>query len=715
MAEIEYFDVNTDGLYSDGDQVEQDIFSYVQNYRPEEYWKVLEHDQRWPVFYHLTDMRENVLNWYEFSPNCDVLEIGGGMGALTGLLCRRAGTVTSVELTRRRAEVIYQRCKDFNNLKILVGNFNDMEFDRKFDYITLIGVLEYAPGFTPGGDPADFPKRVRSLLKPGGKLLIAIENRVGMKYWCGANEDHTSKPFDGINGYPDTRSVRTYSRQELVDLLRRAGLERQQFYYPLPDYKLPQIMYSDAFLPDEGIPEKVHWYYLDNPKLVADEQTAFADAVRNGVFPYFANSFFVECCEQDGQMCNVTFAAFTSERAPEYQVVTTITSDGTVKKYAALPQAQGHLQRVYENQEYFTGKGLIPYRMVDGHLEMPFISAVTLEEKVCTCIRENDLDGLKQWITRLRASVEQSAEKSENGHTLRHGFLDLNFDNCFLLDDQLCFYDQEWMEQDVELSFILFRALLVLYWRHPKLEDVLPQTQLREMFGIDAAQAEVYLSRELSFQYRVSPPPMNPLAFLDRNSQRDRGNRVRGMLYFDTGKGYNEEESVDFFYHPAAPLHIRQELPKQVQRIRFDPVEDHCCAMRNLGVHSDDGAPAPKVLNGEQCGNWYLFLTTDPQFEISVSPSAQWIDIVADITVLWNEADLSVLQALSETHQELMATEAELRALRLSYEEVSNSKFWKMTKPARVTLDKAKALVKNKKGYVRLSWKGLGIFKKRGS
>ena len=39
--------------------------------------------------------------------------------------------------------------------------FNDIDFNQKFDYITLIGVLEYAPGFTSGGNPVDFLKRIR--------------------------------------------------------------------------------------------------------------------------------------------------------------------------------------------------------------------------------------------------------------------------------------------------------------------------------------------------------------------------------------------------------------------------------------------------------------------------------------------------------------------------------------------------------------------------
>ena len=37
--------------------------------------------------------------------------------------------------------------------------------------------------------------KIKQLLKPDGKLLIAIENQYGLKYWCGALEDHTGLPL----------------------------------------------------------------------------------------------------------------------------------------------------------------------------------------------------------------------------------------------------------------------------------------------------------------------------------------------------------------------------------------------------------------------------------------------------------------------------------------------------------------------------------------
>lgn len=65
------------------------------------------------------------------------------MGAITELLCKKAKNVTAVELSKNRATATYLRCRNYDNLEIIVGNLNDIQFSKKYDYITLIGVLEY--------------------------------------------------------------------------------------------------------------------------------------------------------------------------------------------------------------------------------------------------------------------------------------------------------------------------------------------------------------------------------------------------------------------------------------------------------------------------------------------------------------------------------------------------------------------------------------------
>ena len=140
------FDKSND-KYSDGD-IEEEILKYAENYNESNIEEVFQNDIRWPVFYHLTNIRKNIINWKKKKKNSSVLEIGGGMGAITSTLCEKADRVVCVELSKRRASTIAARNKDRENLEIIVGNLNDIEFNEKFDYITLIGVFEYANLYT---------------------------------------------------------------------------------------------------------------------------------------------------------------------------------------------------------------------------------------------------------------------------------------------------------------------------------------------------------------------------------------------------------------------------------------------------------------------------------------------------------------------------------------------------------------------------------------
>lgn len=280
-------------LYCDG-ETEKDILRYEEMYEEKDFDKVFEKDIRWPIFYHMTPIRKNIINWYPFKEDAEVLEIGGGMGAITGALCDKAKYVTTVELSKQRAQSIANRCKNRDNLEIIVGNFNDIKFTKKFDYITLIGVLEYASLYTNTNNPFnDFLDKIKKLLKEDGKLLIAIENQFGMKYFSGCKEDHTAIKYDGIIGYKNKKGIRTFGKEELKQILQKSGFLNYKFYYPLPDYKLPLQIFSENYLPTEEKIEEYNTYFL-NEQIEFDEKSAYKEVIKNNMFEFFANSFFIE-------------------------------------------------------------------------------------------------------------------------------------------------------------------------------------------------------------------------------------------------------------------------------------------------------------------------------------------------------------------------------------------------------------------------------------
>lgn len=286
-----------DDRYSDGDAVENLILSIVRS--GEDFSFYNENYENWAVLYHLSRQRENIAEPMELSGEDEVLEIGAGMGAVTGAVAARCKKVDCIELSKRRSLVNAYRHKEMDNIEIFVGNFQDIEITKKYDAVTLIGVLEYAYHYIDSETPyEDMIKKTAECLKPGGKLYIAIENKLGMKYFAGYHEDHLGKPFVGIEGYSRSDKVKTFSKYQLEELLEKNGFRADEFFYPFPDYKLPTVIYSDEMIADAEIDFPENSNYDMDTFHNFNMNRAFSSLKGSPERKIFANSFLVKAVKR---------------------------------------------------------------------------------------------------------------------------------------------------------------------------------------------------------------------------------------------------------------------------------------------------------------------------------------------------------------------------------------------------------------------------------
>ena len=241
-------------LYSDG-AVEEEILDIVKERSRVEYPSIIEERKSWPILYHLSPLRGNIVDWLPIKPTDKILEIGSGCGAITEKLSDKAGKVTCIELSARRSQINAYRNQDKDNIEIHVGNFSDIEptLEEDYDFACMIGVFEYGQSYIHTEAPyEDFLRIMQKHVKNNGSIVIAIENKFGLKYWAGCKEDHTGAYFDGLEGYPEGGSARTFTRTGLERIFRNCGITDYSFYYPYPDYKFPTTIYSDRRLPNSG-------------------------------------------------------------------------------------------------------------------------------------------------------------------------------------------------------------------------------------------------------------------------------------------------------------------------------------------------------------------------------------------------------------------------------------------------------------------------------
>jgi precorrin-6B methylase 2 len=252
----------------------------------------------WPSQYHLSPARPNLLRPIAGAFGQRVLEVGAGCGALTRFLGESGATVVAVEGSLDRATIAASRCRDLPNVIVVCDNFENVDVPFAFDLVTLIGVLEYSRMFVGGDDPVQAMLQLaRARLSDTGKIALAIENQLGLKYLAGAPEDHTGEIYFGVTDMYGPKTPVTFGRLELQQRLARAGFAAIECFYPFPDYKLPAVVVTeDGFAhPHFGVSDLVS---TSNVRRVGEEGArSFCESLareaflRNGLGPATANSF----------------------------------------------------------------------------------------------------------------------------------------------------------------------------------------------------------------------------------------------------------------------------------------------------------------------------------------------------------------------------------------------------------------------------------------
>ena len=268
----------------------------------------------WVSEYHLSPVHANILRYLNLQNNDTVLELGCGCGALTRYLGELNLSVDAVEGSSKRARLAKLRCQGLDNVHIVSRNFFDLELPiNHYDVILFIGVMEYAGRFSPNGEPAGqavkkLLQKITASLTSKGAIIIAIENRLGRKYFCGSGEDHYGIAFEGIHDYPHYSGIKTWSRGEWSAILQQTNLHHA-FHYPFPDYKLPSLILNDLYL--ESNPNA--WTHLtglsyrDYHNLIPPKNDLrFWEHAHNARrLGSFANSFLIVASSNSNNLLNI--------------------------------------------------------------------------------------------------------------------------------------------------------------------------------------------------------------------------------------------------------------------------------------------------------------------------------------------------------------------------------------------------------------------------
>jgi SAM-dependent methyltransferase len=392
-----------------------------------------------PSRYHLSDARSNILRPFEQRlPGADVLEIGAGCGAITRYLGESGAQVVALEASPAQASAARARTRDLPNVEIVTGALAEFRPRGKFDFITLIGVLDEA-SLPPGEEPAlALLERAREMLKPEGQIIIAFEN-----------------------------GPLAQGRDELLPVMERAGFASPQVLAPYPDYRFPvSIVTEEGFACedfDSGalVTAGARQRSRLSPDLpFAQEPSAI---VQDGPAPEPPGSLLIVAKQSRAESENsgILGYRYTTNRTREYcKGATYVKTAGD-----AIQVLTSVLETHWETRE----PGI--YRRFYLTDKSEYVRGTPLSEELTSLLRRDGwgIEKVGAFIRRYLDAVASLTKKTGKDLAAYHiasplpgRYVDLIPRNIIRgIDGRLHAVDQEWdFAGDISLGFLVFRALV---------------------------------------------------------------------------------------------------------------------------------------------------------------------------------------------------------------------------------------------------------------
>lgn len=500
--------------------------------------------RNWPMEYHFSRQRHCLVRPLPIKAGDRVLELGCGCGAITRYLGEIGADVTAVEGSELRARSAAARCRDLPNVKVYVDDLTATAFDTPFDWVLLIGVLEYSPVYVKGADPvATYFDSARRHMKPDGRLVVAIENKLGLKYWNGCGEDHVGVRFFGINGLYGAGTPVTFGRKGLRDVFTAGGLATVEFLYPYPDYKMPEIVLAEAATSHTpplaaNLLSRCHSRDYQSPKpRLFSEPMVVESLDENGLIGEFANSFLAIGHNRPQSAISPSERAWIysiNARRPEFACETRIFAGND-------PHARGHglkvmKQRLSGNQADLrveAGSVALVHRVGeetfhDGKLYMRRVNRALMSAKSL----DNVVAAFMPWfalIKHLARCTDESKASSIASWVVSGEHWDAIAYNVVEEADAFAIIDREWViDRDLPLALLLVRSCIAVYtgalWQHLEGVDLLALVSaVAARAGMSITQHDINaaLQLEQALQSAITVPsgfssPKAPALPLDR-------------------------------------------------------------------------------------------------------------------------------------------------------------------------------------------------------
>lgn len=427
----------------------------------------------------IREIRKGLLRWYDFKPGSSVLYIGDEQEPL------------AEDFRERGLQVVNMTCAE-----TVAG-----DDQSTFDYIVSITDLERSQ------EPERILAAWKKLLNPDGHMLLGMNNRFGIRYFCGDRDLYTGRNMDSIENYRrayvsdnDPFRGRMYDKDTLRNLLKQAGIENFRFYSVMSDLQNPVQIFGEDYLPREDLANRIFPTYNHPDTVFLEEETLYDGLKRNDMFHQMVNSWIIECTI-GAELSDVIHVTGSLERGRENALMTVIHKSGLVEKRAVYPEGEKRLYELVKNGKDLQAHGLqvVNGEVIDGVYRMPYVDAESGQLYLKRLLYSDKEQFMKE-MDHFRDLIMQSSkvEKPDagdgEGAVLCKGYFDLVPLNSFYKDGEFLFYDQEFCIEHYPANVLILRMISSFYLGNMEFCKVIPMQELFDRYR---------LTRNLNQWYRM--------------------------------------------------------------------------------------------------------------------------------------------------------------------------------------------------------------------
>lgn len=474
----------------------------------------------------IRELGKGLLKWIDFQANTRALVVGTQKG---------------------QEQLFVEVLEEYGvNTDILsVDTILHKEKKEIYDFIIISTELEKEKAKISGnGNPVEELLEVaKGLLKTDGRLFICVENRLGIRYFCGDKDPYTERNFDSIENYrrigvnnTQTLQGKLYSKAEIVDLLEQSGFVYHKFYSVFPELIAPQILISEDYYPTEELNIRIFPQYHSPDTIFLEEEHLYTTLMENKLFHSMANGFFIECAytkEGKENFESANQVTISMDRGKEDALCTIITEDNMVMKKPIYVEGEKKLKNLKENQIYLSQHEvpMVLGKIKDGSYQMPFVKGIPLVTYFRNLLRTDidkfykELDGFWELILRSSEKVsysdidwqtfnpywdEEEKKKKKKvdrskwhrivmendgrevfGPILKRGYVDFVLLNGLMTEQGMQFFDQESYIENFPARAIMLRNINFIYQGNLDLGKILSLEKLYDRYEIKGYR-EIY-------------------------------------------------------------------------------------------------------------------------------------------------------------------------------------------------------------------------------